>query len=64
MKRTAYALSAYLGSVVGLEGLFLIVGTILLAIGSSYVSPVGPWLVVGGMCVLAGFALAVPQRTR
>lgn len=51
-----------LASAVGLEGLFLVAGTALLATASSYVSPAGPFAVVGFMCVLAGVALALPER--
>lgn len=65
MKRAAVALYALLRSIasgVGLEGLFLAVGTGLLAVGASYIHPVGPWLVVGGVCLLLGLALAMPAR--
>jgi hypothetical protein len=44
----------------GAEGAFLIVGTALLAVGASYVSPAGPWVVVGVVALLIGFALALP----
>lgn len=65
MKRAAVALRYHLlvlASAVGLEGAFLLIGTALLAAAASTVSPVGPLVVVGVMCVLAGLALAVPRR--
>ena len=65
MKRAAFALrslSTAVVSGVGLEGAFLLAGTVLLAVASSYLSPAGPLVVVGGMCVLAGLALAIPAR--
>lgn len=63
MKRAAIALAGLLTRIagaVGLEGTFLIIGTALLAAGSSYLSPAGPLLVVGGICVLTAIALARP----
>jgi hypothetical protein len=48
---------------VGLEGAFLAAGTAALAVGSSFFSPAGPWLVVGAVGVLLGLALAVPRST-
>lgn len=65
MKQAALALQAIVARLfasVGLEGAFLLAGTALLAIGSGYLSPAGPLFVIGAMCVLAGLALAVPQR--
>lgn len=65
MKRAALALRGLLlvlATAVGLEGTFLIIGTACLAVGASYIAPAGPWFVVGGMAVLAGLALAIPQR--
>jgi hypothetical protein len=47
---------------VGLEGWFLVFGTLLLAVGSSYINPAGPWLVTGSVALLLGLALAVPVR--
>lgn len=47
---------------VGLEGWFLVVGTLMVAVGASFISPAGPWLVVGGVALLLGLALAVPVR--
>mgnify|MGYP001572045971 CR=1 FL=1 len=52
----------HLAASTGLEGAFLLVGTACLAIGSAYVHPAGPWLVVGIVGVLLGLALAVPSR--
>ena len=63
--KTAAALSALiarLAAAVGLEGAFLLAGTVLLAAAASYVSPAGPFFVVGFMCILAGIALAIPRR--
>ena len=65
MKRAAVALRstiARLVAAVGLEGAFLLAGTVLLAVGTSYIHPAGPLVVVGSMCILAGIALAVPTR--
>lgn len=65
MKRAAIALRDLVGklaSAIGLEGSFLGAGTALLAVGSTYVNPAGPWFVVGGACLLAGIALALPRR--
>lgn len=66
MKRAAVALRSILLALargLGLEGSFLAVGTILAAVGASYISPAGPWLVIGTVCIVAGLALAVPRRT-
>ena len=49
-------------SAVGLEGWLLLLGTGLVAVGSSYISPAGPWIVVGAVALLLGLALAVPVR--
>lgn len=65
MKRAALALRellARIASAVGIEGTFLAIGTALLAVASTTLSPVGPLVVVGSMCILAGLALALPQR--
>lgn len=66
MRRAAIALrslAARLGSAVGIEGAFLTAGTIALAVGSSYFSAAGPWIVAGAVCVLLGIALAVAPRS-
>lgn len=65
MKRAAIALRsviALVAAAIGLEGAFLVTGTVVLAYGAGLISPVGPFLVVGSMCILAGLALAVPIR--
>lgn len=65
MRRAAAAIrSAALraASAVGLEGAFLIAGTSLLAYAASWISPAGPPAVAGLMCILAGIALALPER--
>jgi membrane protein implicated in regulation of membrane protease activity len=65
MKRAAVALHRLLLAIaraVGLEGVFLLIGTALLAVAASYVSPAGPWFVAGIMFTLAGVALATPPR--
>lgn len=65
MKKAALALSALLARLaasVGLEGAFLLIGTALLAAGSSFIHPAGPLLVTGCMCVVVGLALALPAR--
>jgi len=67
MKRAAVALRSLLARAadsVGLEGFFIVVGTGVLAYGSSFIVPFGPYLVVGVMCILAGIALAIPERRR
>jgi len=67
MKRAAVALRSLLARVlgsVGLEGGFIVIGTGVLAYGSSLIAPVGPYLVVGVMCILAGIALAIPGERR
>lgn len=51
-----------IAAAVGLEGAFLAAGSVLLAIAASYVSPAGPFLVLGLSCALIGIALAVPPR--
>jgi hypothetical protein len=58
------ALNLFLGRAarsVGAEGAFLVIGTVLLAIGSTYLSPAGPWFVCGGITFLIGLALASPR---
>lgn len=62
MRGAIAALRAHLAADVGLEGLLLLVGTLLLAVGSSYLSPAGPWLVVGIVALVLGLALAIPVR--
>ena len=64
MKRAAVAirsLTAFIAAGIGREGAFLIGGTIALAVGSTFLSPAGPWIVVGSVCLLAWYALAVPR---
>lgn len=65
MKRGAVALGALTGRIagaIGIEGAFLSLGTGLIALGSSYLSPAGPLFVIGGMFALTGLALAIPGR--
>jgi hypothetical protein len=65
MKRAARALRGLalgLAGAVGLEGAFLLIGTTLLSVAAAHLSPIGPLVVVGSMCILAGLALAVPTR--
>lgn len=67
MKAAAVALrglASRIASAVGIEGAFLLAGTVLLAIGSSYIVSFGPWIVAGSMCILAGISLAIPERRR
>lgn len=59
MKRAVVALA----DAIGLEGAFLLIGTALLAVGTSYITPAGPWLVVGAVALALGLALAVPRRS-
>lgn len=50
---------------VGVEGAFLTIGTVLIAVGSSYFSAAGPWFVVGAVCVLiAVYAIHEQRRPR
>lgn len=44
------------------EGAFLLAGTVLVAVGATYISPAGPWLVVGVISLAIGIALALPTR--
>lgn len=67
MRRTAAAIRSVILSIassVGLEGAFLLAGTVLLAVAASYVSPIGPLVIIGSMCILAGLALAIPTRSQ
>lgn len=63
MKRAAQALAVFLDRVVGVEGAFLLLGTILLAVGSGFLTPAGPWFVIGGISLAIGLALAMPRRS-
>lgn len=51
-----------LANAVGLDFLFLAVGTSCIAVGTSFIHPVGPWFVVGAMCLFVGIALALPVK--
>lgn len=65
MKTAAVALrriALVIAGAVGLEGAFLLAGTVLLSVAASYVTPAGPFVVAGVMCILAGIVLAVPPR--
>lgn len=65
MKRAAAGLSALAAAFtgnVGLEGAFLVFGTVCLSVAAGFFHPAGPWFVVGVMSVLAGIALALPAR--
>jgi hypothetical protein len=65
VKRAAVSLRRFalaIATAIGLEGAFLLAGTVLLAVAASYVAPAGPFVVVGVMCILAGIALAIPPR--
>lgn len=65
MKRAAIALRSLATGVmsgVGLEGTFLGLGTVCLAVFASFFSPAGPWLVVGTVALVTGIALARPAR--
>jgi hypothetical protein len=66
MKRAAQAVNALvvrIASAIGLEGAFFVIGTALLAAGSSFIHPAGPLFVIGAACVLVSVALTVPERT-
>lgn len=63
MKRATVALRRLLVDGLGLEGGFLLIGTVLLATFAAFIHPAGPLLVVGAVCLLLGLALAVPRRT-
>jgi hypothetical protein len=65
MKAATRALRNLLGRLaksVGMEGTFLLIGTALLAVGSAYLNPAGPWVVVGSVSLILGLATAVPVR--
>ncbi len=65
MKRAAVALRTLLVSAaasVGLEGAFLLIGTVCLAYASLGISTYGPAAVVGAVALLVGIALTVPRR--
>lgn len=65
MKRATIALRSLLARIaagVGLEGTFLLIATVTGAVGASYLSPAGPWLVVAGVSLLVGLALTLPTR--
>lgn len=65
MKRAAAALrflASAVARVVGLEGVFLLVGTALVSVGAGLIHPAGPWIVPGAVCFLAGIALTVPRK--
>lgn len=49
---------------IGLEDALLVVGTITLAVGGSFISPAGPWIVVGLVCLALGLAVAVQTARR
>ena len=61
MKRAAAAL-VVVARAVDIEGAFLLVGGGLLAVGSSFLHPAGPWIVVGGLCLLIAVGLALHPR--
>lgn len=66
MKRAAAALNSSIAAIAagfGLEGAFLLLGTVCLAIGGSFIGPAVPWFVIGGMAVFAGIALALPRKS-
>lgn len=62
MRRAAQVLQQLVVDGIGLEGGFLLLGTVCLAVGAGFVAPAGPWLVVGGMASIVGILLAVPRR--
>lgn len=59
MKQVATLVSR-IAAAVGLEGALLLLGTALIAIGTSYISPAGPWIVTGAVILLVAIALAWP----
>jgi hypothetical protein len=64
MKHAATRLATRLlraSDAIGFEGATIAVGTVLLAIGAGYLSPAGPWLVVGTVLFLIGLVLALPE---
>jgi len=65
VKRGAIALRSLIGRIaaaVGLEGAFLLVGTMLLAVAGSFIGPAVSLSIVGLVCVFTGLALAIPGR--
>lgn len=59
MKRAARLFAA-----VGLADVLIVGGIALLAIGTSYLSPAAPWLLVGGMAAATGYVSAFLRRPR
>lgn len=49
-------------SAVGPDGAFLSAGTACLATAASFVSPAGPWFVVGVALIAVGVLYALPVR--
>jgi hypothetical protein len=53
---------------VGIEGAFLLAGTVLLAAAASYISPAAALVVVGVACILAGIVWiwirSTPRKNR
>ena len=67
MKRAAASLLVLLGRIVVViwpETVLLAAGAILLAVGSSFISPAGPWLVIGATFIGLGIMATYPQRSR
>lgn len=66
MKTAAVAIRQLLGRVgawFGVEGAWLVVGAVFLSIWAyQTVSPSAPWAVLGGLCVIAWWALTT-RRT-
>jgi len=56
-------LATRLADAVGSEGALLLTGTACLAVAASYISPAGPWFVVGSVTLALGLMLALPRRS-
>jgi hypothetical protein len=65
LRRATHALRGHLATLaraIDIEGAFVITGTAVLAVGSGMIHPAAPFLVVGGVLLALGFALARPPR--
>jgi hypothetical protein len=65
VKRAGAALAVLLDRLakgVGLDGAFLLIATISIAVGSWFVSTILPWFVVGSIAFIVWLALTMPRR--
>lgn len=64
MKLAIARLRIVLADTVGWEGAFVTLGALLLAVGSSYWSPAGPWIVIGSISLVLGLAIVIAPSGR